>query len=91
MSGEDPRALSDEDRDRMLIDAMAKLEEAAVLVETATRMTGIRIAADTASSIRRISSGTEDAGSVANLRKAIFYVDRDPGWTHPLDSVKKQP
>jgi len=68
------------------------LNEAADLIDSALRMSGMESrAGDNTEIIRRIASDKDDAGSLRNIILDMEYREREqPVWTQPLTSPKHQ-
>ena len=68
------------------------LNEAADLIDSALRMSGMESrAGDSTDTIRKIASDKDDAGSLRNIILDMEYREREqPVWTQPLTSPKHQ-
>lgn len=70
--------------------AEAMLNEAADIIDRALHMSGFeRRGAECSDSIREIASG-RDGRSVRNISLDMETLEKDPLWTRPLDSPKRQ-
>lgn len=77
------------ERAEMLRTAERLLNEAADLMDSALRMSGIEGRSGHDSDVvRRIASDPGYGGSLRNLALDLERLERDPGWTQPLVSPK---
>ncbi len=77
------------ERAEMLRRAESLLNEAADLMDTALRMSGIeRRSGDDSTTVRHIASDPSYDGSLRNLALDLERLEDDPLWTQPLTSPK---
>lgn len=78
-----------EERIIMLEKARAMLLEAADLMDSALKMSGIeQRSGDDSSAVRRIASDPSYGGSISNIILDLQRLEDDPVWTQPLTSPK---
>ncbi len=78
-----------EERIAMLEEAAKKLLEAADLMGSALRMSGLeQRSGDDADAIRRIASDMSYGGSIPNMVLDLQRLEGDPAWAQPLTSPK---
>ncbi len=77
------------ERAAMLREAERLLNEAADLMDSALRMSGLEMRSGRDSeTVRRIASDPSYGGSLANLALDLERLEDDPLWTQPLTSPK---
>ncbi len=77
------------ERARMLREAERLLNEAADIMDSALRMSGVeQRSGDDSDTVRRIASDPSYGGSLRNLALDLERLEDDPLWTQPLTSPK---